>query len=51
MKGARIIACCLLFDGKIHVCIEYKIYAAEKINESTSFTIDNMYYINFKIQE
>ena len=23
----------------------------QKINESTSFTIDNMYYVNFRIQE
>ena len=48
MKGARIIACCLLFDGKIHVCSAYKTYAAEKINGSTSFVIDNMYYVNFR---
>ena len=34
--------------GKIHVCIAYKTYA-EKINGSTSFIIDNMYYVNFRI--
>ena len=37
--------------GKIHVCIAYKTYAAEKINGSTSFAIDNMYYVSFKIWE
>ena len=37
-----------LFVGKIHVCIAYKTYATE-INKSTSFTIDNMYYVNFRI--
>ena len=37
-------------DGKMHVCIAYKTYAA-KINGSTLFTIDNMYYINFRIQK
>ena len=37
-------------DGKMHVCIAYKIYIAI-INGSTLFTIYNMYYINFRIQE
>ena len=37
-------------DGKMHVCIAYKIYTAI-INGSTLFTIDNMYYTNFRIQE
>ena len=34
--------------GKIHVCIVYKTYA-RKINGSTSFAIDNIYYVNFRI--
>ena len=36
--------------GKIHVCIAYITYAG-KINESTSFAIDNMYYVRFRISE
>ena len=34
--------------GKIHVCITCKTYAM-KINGFTSFAIDNMYYVNFRI--
>ena len=33
------------FVGKTHVCIAYRIY----VNGSTSFTIDNMYHVNFRI--
>ena len=33
------------------VCVSYKTYAAEKINGSTSFAIDNICYANFRIQE
>jgi len=33
------------FVRKTHVCIAYKTY----FNGSTSFTIDNMYYVNFRI--
>ena len=32
------------FDGKMHV-------RSGKINGSTSFAIDNMYYVNFRIKE
>ena len=35
---------------KIHVCITYK-HTQLKINGSTSFVIDNMYYVSFRIYE
>ena len=49
--GARFVTCNRIPSvGKIHVCIAY-ITNAGKINESTSFTIDNMYYVSFRILE
>ena len=41
-----------VYVGKIQVCIAYKTYTNHtqwKINGSTSFAIDNMYYVNFRI--
>ena len=41
---------CQLAIGKRHVCIIYKTYE-QKINGSTSFAIDNMYHVSFRIQK
>ena len=41
-----------VYVEKIQVCIAYKTYTNHtqwKINGSTSFAIDNMYYVNFRI--
>ena len=36
---------------KKYMFISYTKYTRRKINGSISFTIDNMYYVNFRIQE